>query len=143
MFITNKQTEVRGFQPMLEPGHQGWHVVQQHMMSPWFHTTIARRLDDLEIDDVVFVDSLPALTSLLELTELGVKVKSVRLVSPKWLNGTDDWHMDGLTEIALSPDGTSLRYRLHDGRHFYFPEKRPDVSAKYDAVFSAVEETGS
>lgn len=134
MFITNKQAEVKGSQAMLEPGHQGWHFVQQHLMSPWFHTTIVRCEDGLEFHDVVFVDGLQALTSLLELTETGVQVRSVQLVSPGWLNGTGDWHMDILLEIARSQDGASLRYTLHDGRHFYFPEAQPEISRKYSVL---------
>ncbi|WLI13889.1 MULTISPECIES: hypothetical protein [Pseudomonas] len=143
MFITNRQAEVKGSQALLEPGHQGWHFVQQHLMSPWFHTTIVRCEDGLEIHDVVFVDSLQALTSILELTEAGVQVRSVQLVSPGWLNGTGDWRMDTLLEVAQSQDGTSLRYTLHDGRHFYFPEAQPDASEKYSVlVFPTRENDG-
>ncbi|KAI3494600.1 hypothetical protein L1887_40578 [Cichorium endivia] len=131
MFITNRQAEVNSSQIMLEPGHQGWHFVQQHLMSPWFHTTIARYEDGLEIHDVVFVDSLQTLTSILELTEIGVQVKSVQLVSPGWLNGAGDWRMDLLLEVAQSQDGTSLRYTLQDGRRYYFPETQPDASTAY------------
>jgi len=127
VFITNKQAEVKGSQAMLEPGHQGWHFVQQHLMSPWFHTTIVRCEDGLEIHDVVFVDSLQALTSILELTEVGVQVRSVQLVSPGWLNGAGDWRMEILLEVARNQDGTSLRYTLQDGRHYYFPDARPEA----------------
>jgi hypothetical protein len=143
MFITNKQAEVKGSQAMLEPGHQGWHFVQQHLMSAWFHATIVRCEDGLEFQDVVFVDSLQALTPLLELTEAGVQVRSVQLVSPGWLNGTGDWHMDTLLEIARSQDGASLRYTLHDGRNFYFPEAQPDAPREYSVmVFSTREDDG-
>lgn len=131
MFITNRQAEVIGSQTMLEPGHQGWHFVQKDLMSPWFHTTIVRHEDGLEIHDVVFVDGLPTLTAILELKEKGVQVKSVLLVSPGWLNGTGDWQMDLLLEVDQSQDGTSLRYTLQDGRHFYFPDARPDASMVY------------
>lgn len=131
MFITNRQAEVNGSQAMLEPGHQGWHFVQQQLMSPWFHTTIARCEDGLEIHDVVFVDSLQTLTSILELSEIGVQVKSVQLVSPGWLNGAGDWRMDMLLEVARSQDGTSLRYTLQDGRHYYFPDAHPEASRTY------------
>lgn len=144
MFITTKQAEVKGSQAMLEPGHQGWHFVQKNLMSPWFHTTIVRCEGGLEFHDVVFVDSLQALTPLLEITEVGVQVTSVQLVSPGWLNGTNDWHMDTLLEIARSQDGTSLRYTLHDGRHFYFPEAQPDTSGVYSVlVFPKQEDDGS
>lgn len=131
MFITNRQAEVKGSNIMLEPGHQGWHFVQPHLMSPWFHTTIARFEDGLEIRDVVFVDSLQSLTSILELAEAGVQVKSVQLVSPGWLNGAGDWRMEVLMEVAQSRDGTSLRFTLQDGRHYYFPETEPDASTAY------------
>ena len=131
MFITNRQAEVHGSQTMLEPGHQGWHFVQQHLMSPWFHTTITRYEAGLEIDDVVFVDSLQTLTSILELTEKGVQVKSVQLVSPGWLNGTGDWHMERLLEVAQSQDGTSLRFTVQEGRYYFFPEVRSDASTTY------------
>jgi len=144
VFITNRQAEVKGSQVMLEPGHQGWHFVQQDLISPWFHTTVVRCENSLEFHDVVFVDSLQALTPLLELTEAGVQVKSVRLVSPGWLNGTGDWHMDTLLEIARNQDGTSLRYTLHDGRHFYFPEAQPDTSGGYSVLlFPTQEDDGS
>lgn len=144
MFITNRQAEVKGSRVMLEPGHQGWHFVQKNLISPWFHTAIVRCEDGLEFQDVVFVDSLQSLTSLLELTEAGVHVRSVQLVSPGWLNGTGDWHMDTLLEIARSQDGNSLRYSLHDGRHFYYPETQPDASTKYSVlVFPTREDEGA
>jgi len=100
-------------------------------MSPWFHTTIAKCEDGLEIHDVVFVDSLQTLTSILELAEIGVQVTSVQLVSPGWLNGAGDWRMERLLEVARSQDGTSLRYTLQDGRHYYFPDPQPDTSTMY------------
>lgn len=131
MFITTRQAEVTGSLTILEPGHQGWHFVQQHLMTPWFHTTIARCEDGLEIHDVVFVDNVQTLTSLLELTEKGVQVKSVHLVSPGWLNGAGDWRMEKLLEVARSQDGTSLRYTLKDGRHYYFPEAQQDDLTTY------------
>jgi hypothetical protein len=131
MFITNQQAAVNGSQAMLEPGHQGWHFVQPHLMSPWFHVAIARREDGLEMLDAVFVDSLQALTSILDLPETGGQVKSVQLVSPGWLNGSDDWRMEMLLEVTRSQDGTSLRYTLHDGRHYYFPETQPGFSVTF------------
>ncbi|MVW84789.1 hypothetical protein EI969_02290 [Pseudomonas sp. PB101] len=134
MFITNRQAEVKGAEVLLEPGHQGWHLVQQHLMSPWFHTTIARCEDSLEIHDVVFVDSMQALTALLELTEVGVQVKSVQLVSPGWLNGSGDWRMERLLEVARSQDGASLRYTLIDGRYYYFPEAQPSSSVTFSEL---------
>ena len=143
MFITNRQAEVNGSQTMLEPGHQGWHFVQQHLMSSWFHTTRARYEDGLEIYDVVFVDSLQTLTSILDLTELGVRVKSVQLVSPGWLNGTGDWRMEKLLEVTQSQDGTSLRYTLQDGRHYYFPEAQPDAPKTYCVKLFPKPSTGS
>lgn len=144
MFITNRQAEVKASRAMLEPGHQGWHFVQQQLMSPWFHTTIVRCEDGLEVHDVVFVDSLQALMSLLELTEAGVQVKSVRLVSPGWLNGAGDWRMEQLWEVAKNPDGTSLRYTLTDGRHYYFPEVQPDSSATFSVlVFPRQQDDGA
>ncbi|MHA6232990.1 hypothetical protein [Pseudomonas fluorescens group sp. PF-69] len=144
MFITNRQAEAKCSEVMLEPGHQGWHFVQQQLMSPWFHTTIARCEDGLEIHDVVFVDSLQALTSLLELTEVGVKVKSVKLVSPGWLNGSGDWRMERLLEVARSQDGASLRYTLIDGRHYYYPEAQPGSSATFsELMFRCQQDEGA
>lgn len=131
MFITDKQAEMKGSHAMLEPGHQGWHFVQQHLISPWFHTTIARWEDGQEFHDVVFVASLQALTSILELTEMGVQVRSVRLVSPGWLNGAGDWRMETLLEVARNEDGTSLRYTLQDGRHYYYPDAHPAAPTTY------------
>lgn len=131
MFITHRKAEVKGSLALLEPDHQGWHLVQQHLMSPWFHTTIARCEEGLEIHDVVFVDNLQALMSILELRETEVLVKSIRLVSPGWLNGAGDWRMEMLVEVAQSQDGTSLQLTLQDGRHYYFPETQPDTSAAY------------
>lgn len=131
MFITNRQAEVIGSQATLEPGHQGWHFVQQQLISPWFHITIAKCVDGAEFHELVFVDSLQALASILDLSEIGVQVKSLRLVSPGWLNGTGDWRMDTLQRVARSRDGTSLRYTLKSGRHYYFPETHPKASPTY------------
>lgn len=130
---------MKGFQAILEPGHKGWHFVQQHLMSPWFHTTLVRCEDGLEIDDVVLVDSLQALTSILELL-VGIHVKSVRLVSPGWLNSTGERHMDTWLEVAQSQVGTSFRYTLHDGRNFYLPKAQPDASGIYSVLVFPIRE---
>lgn len=142
MFITNRQAEVNDSHIMLEPGHQGWHFVQQQIMSPWFHTTIARCEDGFEILDVVFLDSLQALTSILGLMEMGAQVKSVQLVSPGWLNGAGDWRMETLREVAQNQDGTSIRYTLLDGRHYYYPDTQPDTSTAYSVPVFLTQQVG-
>ncbi|WP_324727305.1 hypothetical protein [Pseudomonas chlororaphis] len=131
MFITNKKAEVKGSHAMLEPGHQGWHFVQQHLISPWFHTTIVRCEDGEEFHEVVFIDNLQALTSFLDVADMGVQVRSVRLVSPGWLNGAGDWRMEILQEVARNQEGTSWRYTLQNGRQYYFPDAPPQVPTTY------------
>ena len=131
MFITSRQAEVNDSKALIEPGYQGWHFVQPHLISPWFHVSITRYKDGMEFHDVLFVDSMQTLSSILELSEIGVQVKSVQLVSPGWLNGDGDWRMDMLREVARSRDGTSLRYTLQDGRHYYYPDAHPETSSTY------------
>ncbi|MBB6157645.1 hypothetical protein HDC30_004896 [Pseudomonas sp. JAI115] len=131
MFITHRQAEVNGSLAMLDPDHQGWHFVQKHLMSPWFHTTIARCEEGLEVYDVLFVGNLEALVSVLAPREKECQVKSVQLVSPGWLNGTGDWRMEMLAEVAQSQDGTSLQFTLRDGRHYFLPSVQSDTPLVY------------
>lgn len=134
MFVSDSRAQARGLAPLLEPGQQGWHVMLKPQISPWFHATVIRSDDGFETRHVVFIDSLPTLSYWIEQVECEMRLESLQLVSPGWLNKKQSWEMDVLREIAQNPQTGETRLSLQDGRVLYFPDSSPINREDYSRV---------
>lgn len=119
MFVTQKQAETKARSGMLQPEQQGWDCVQQSLNLPWFHVTVVRTEQAMEVHSVVLVHNIQALKAIL--TPGVDRVKSIQLVSPGWINGTGDWRMEPLAAAVESIDGCFSRFMLDDDRVYSFP----------------------
>lgn len=94
--------------------------VEYVVENPWFHITFrlgskdgygSRKLMVRHLNDVV----RPELFG-----QPKAQVEQIMLVSPGWVNGSDQWSMDSLRELAVGLHPTkktqSFIYRLADGR---------------------------
>lgn len=134
MFISESTAEVRGFASLLEPGQRAWHVILKPQISPWFHATVVRCDGGFETRHVAFIDSLPALSLWVEQWQGEMRLESLQLVSPAWLNGTQSWEMDVLSEVAQNLQEGVARFSLEDGRVFYFPDIVPITREGFSKV---------
>ncbi|WP_218176500.1 hypothetical protein, partial [Pseudomonas putida] len=134
MFVSDSRAEVRGLAPLLEPGQQGWHFMLKPQISPWFHVTVIRRDEGFESRHVVFIDSLPTLGFWIEQVGGEMRLESLQLVSPGWLNGKQCWEMDVLAEIAQNLQNGETRLSLQDGRVLFFPNAKPISREGYSKV---------
>lgn len=71
-----------------------WSYVAHGLVVPWFHVDVTDGVGGR----IVFATYLDQWLPLLQPARETV-VSSVRLVSPFWLNGTDDWMMEPLVEV--------------------------------------------
>ena len=134
MFVSDSKAQARGLAPLLEPGQQGWHVMLKPQISPWFHATVIRSDDGFETRHVVLIDSLPTLSYWIEQVECEIRLESLQLVSPGWLNGNQSWEMDVLREIAQNPQTGETRFSLQNGRIMFFPDAKPISREDYSKV---------
>ncbi|HEN8712161.1 TPA: hypothetical protein U8203_002407 [Pseudomonas putida] len=134
MFVSDSRAEVKGLAALLEPGQRGWHVILKPQVSPWFHATLIQCGEGIETRTVVFIGSLSAFTSWVEMGVEGMLLESLQLVSPAWLSGNDGWAMDLLAEVAQSEQEGRVRFLLQDGRAFYYPDPIPESQYDYEKV---------
>jgi hypothetical protein len=134
MFVSDSRAEVKGLAALLEPGQRGWHLMLKPQMSPWFHATLIRCDEGFETRTVVFIDSLLALIPWVERGVEGMLLETLQLVSPAWLSGSDGWKMDLLVEVAQSEQEGAVRFTLHDGRVFHYPDPTPGSQHDYTRV---------
>ncbi|ETF06177.1 hypothetical protein ABW53_04965 [Stutzerimonas stutzeri] len=129
MFLTFDHAEV----PMgaLVRGGHSWRYVEYPTTYPWFHVALIE-FDGAEHRSTTFyVYDLTDLIELADSTEHQLQIERVLLVSPGHLNGTGNWQMDELIEIAkVGLEGrSSLVYRLRDGRVLFEDERARTADA--------------
>lgn len=136
MFLTPNQAEIKTHPALTGPGYQRWHLVLRPLMLPWFHAVLARKENEFETQEVVLIDNVQGLESVLAMSADGARIKALQLMSPGWLNGSQEWRMEDLTEVAISKDKLGQRYTLKNGRCYYWPESSPhEMPSDYELIF--------
>lgn len=122
---------------LLQGGHS-WRYVEYPTDFPWFHVALTE-FDGAEYRSTTFhVYSAADLVELAESDTHQLRIERVLLVSPGYLNGTGNWQMDELLEIAKVElaDRFSLVYRLRDFRTLFEDELARNADAtKSHTVF--------
>ena len=97
MFLTVDNAKMNLPFPLLEQGQHCWTSVQMPLQNAWFLVTYERGCDDEEdyIGATVFVTSS---SDVVEISR-SLTVKQVSLVTPGWMNKSDAWEMESLSEI--------------------------------------------
>ncbi|EKT4493108.1 hypothetical protein ACF8FG_20825 [Pseudomonas sp. YQ_6] len=134
MFVSDSKAEIKGLAAILEPGQRAWHLVLKPQLSPWFHVTAVRYLEGFETRDVLFIDSLQALTAWMGSGQDDVGLESLQLVSPAWMNGRQCWEMDVLGEVAQDPLEGRVRFTLKDGRMLYYPDPQSSSGNTFSKI---------
>lgn len=139
MFTTHRMAE-RHLDPLLEQDRQSWHFVEQDAHFPWLYVSLARRLNEESIIDMVMVAEIPTFELFLDQTNENFWIEGVQLVSPGWMNGTKGWLMEPLVSINEKCTGKhrTYIYTVQEGKQYsYPPTTAPDATAASRIVFSA------
>lgn len=134
MFVTNRRAEIDGTFIMLEEGQQAWHFVEKRLLSPWFNVTVVRRQNDEQYQDVLFLDNVRYLRQFASLTEDGMALCSVQIVTPGWVNGSGDWLMEPLIEVSESAEGASWCYTVQGGKQYHYPTAMKESANAYSVT---------
>ncbi|VVN69557.1 hypothetical protein PS834_00323 [Pseudomonas fluorescens] len=122
MFITHKPAEIFLGAYLGDDSTQYWQYVEQTTQCPWFYVRVGREQDSEALTSMVMLPSISALEQLLNEHGAGIWVLDVQLVSPTYLNGSDQWKMERLLEVRVTVDDLSKEaayvYSL-EGGHIY------------------------
>lgn len=112
MFSTHELAEIRYPSKLLEPGEKIWSYIQRRLHTPWFHVTYEFTYSEgAEYRRIVFITEV---NHLLEIKNWVVRIISIDLVSPGYLNNSDHWKMEPLKEIWQGIDpGTKNKQKAY------------------------------
>jgi hypothetical protein len=90
-----------------------WAFIEQTNNVEWFYVTrVLAEGDDCRFESQYLIPDVPNLLGLIEATSETAWIKSIQIVSPGWINGTDGWLMQKLTKLICVQNGATER-------HFY------------------------
>lgn len=142
MFITHKQAEIFLSAYLGDDVTQYWQYVEQTTHCPWFYVKVGRQQGTEALTSMVLIPSISALEQLLNEQGADIWLLDVQLVSPAYLNGSNEWKMERLLEVRETVDdissGAAYVYSL-EGGHIYTEDLgsgRPD-SQSPRIIFSA------
>ena len=121
MFVSHKLAEVTDGIPKLAADYQGWHFVERQRVEPWFHLTVVRPLLSGTDTEAILVDGVATLKTFMDSFSSTYQMASIQVVTPKWINGSQDWKMEPLAELWETEDGTAVRYTTREMKHYFFP----------------------
>lgn len=103
MFITHSSAQVPIPVGLRPEGECVWNYVSVRMHKPWLHVVyepVAAK-DEHPWRGILFLFSPE---QLLELASQPVRIIEINVVSPGYLNGTERWQMEPLSEIRVGID---------------------------------------
>jgi hypothetical protein len=106
--------------PSFGLGTTRWAFVAQTTNREWFFVTHEYFQDgdpDYVCAQQFLIPDVIGLMSLINSDSDSAFVSRVQLVSPGWLNGTDEWRMEPLTRLLAIPgeDGSKYVYEVASG----------------------------
>jgi len=98
MFRTNDSAEIPS--PLLGEGRQGdrfWCYIEVTLRHNWFVVSFTERTTGDALVHTVILSDFSQITGLV--SEYGVELNQVVLATPPWVNSTDQWRFEQLTEV--------------------------------------------
>lgn len=100
-------------------GEKSWWYVKKRLFLYWFHVVCEVRYDNGErMSQMLFIDQIDHLLELQHNPD--VTIQAVDLVSPAYMNGSNRWMMEPLSEIQMGADadnaGSVHRFILQSGK---------------------------
>lgn len=137
MFLTfNHAEDLIG--AFVEGGHS-WRYVEYPTARPWFHVTLNEFSEKCHRPTVFHIYDVADLIELAGTAKSHIQIERVLLVSHGYLNGTGEWQMDELKEVAAVShgDNVSLAYLLRDKRTLFENAGMRDLSGSSSRVIFA------
>lgn len=119
MFRTHKQAEVPSDE--LYGGEaQLWSIVEHSLHSPWFYVSVLEGHPGQTLCTMLMVQEVPVLEALLAQQSETMKIESVQLVTPSYLNNTKSWLMEELSELVqlCGADSYCYQFLVENGRRY-------------------------
>lgn len=126
MFETNDQGRVQDLYFAPEAGAHRWAYVSLTSNHEWFYVTYELSDEEVVNHQQLMIPLAPYVLSLATRDAPEAFIKSIQLVSPPWLNGSDTWLMQDLKAIRCC--GMKFVYELCSGE--IYPEEFADSPAK-------------
>lgn len=103
MFRT-QDSDMAGVPGIFGEGQSLWHAISRSMETHYYHITVELSAEGRRGRYVIMVDDDRRLQKILLSQDSEAFVKSIRVVTPAYMNGTDDWEMEPLTRVAVGQD---------------------------------------
>ncbi len=121
MFQTTDDAEVCFPSALVEPGEKSWWFIKQRLHIHWFYVVYIAKTDEGNSTHMMFFTVLEQLLMFTSIEE--ITVTNVYLVSPDYMNKTQQWKMEPLQEIWLgdepeTEDQEAHIFRLTDGKYY-------------------------
>lgn len=132
MFRTHKQAEIPSNE-LYGGNARLWSVVEQSLHSPWFYVSVLEGHPGHTLCTMLMVQEVPVLESLLALQSETMKIENVQLVTPSYLNNTDSWRMEGLSELVQlgSADSHCYQFLVESGRRYVDGDDAVQMSGQW------------
>jgi len=131
MFHTFAPAEAPYPAALTQDGQKHWYFVEYSAFSPWFH--VAYETGPKDGYNCMKVRCFMQLEHFIEFAQRdAVIIKELKIVTPKYVNGTDEWQMDPLREIwqvncPINPEDKVHVYVLKGGKRYQeFTAKIPE-----------------
>lgn len=119
MFETSVMAEIL-VPPLFEKDTKLWGYVHLNLHLQWFHAEYEITFDEGAFRKTIFLANVEQLLQLSE--EPDCRIVQVDLVSPAYLNKTDSWKMEPMSEVWKGFDPCAEReveiYILRDGTRY-------------------------
>ncbi|PJI47474.1 MAG: hypothetical protein CTR55_19220 [Pseudomonas sp.] len=132
MFRTHKQAEIP-LDELYGGDARLWSIVEHSLHSPWFYVSVLEGHPGQTLCTMLIVQEVPVLEALLALQSETMKIESVQLVTPSYLNNTDSWRMEGLSELVLlqSADSHCYQFLVECGRRYVDGDDAVQMSGQW------------
>ncbi|CAI8882291.1 Imm63 domain-containing protein [Pseudomonas sp. IT-P294] len=99
--------------PFIQRDTSRWAFVMLSANDRWFYVTL-NCVQNGETDEICqqqyLIPSMLCLLGLIRSDTADTYVASIQLVSPSWMNGSDEWRMQPIQQIMCLPSHASERY---------------------------------
>jgi len=136
MFVTNNH--YRFNHPLASADETYWNLVHKTLHTTWLYSVI-EYLDGVEsISDILLIPDVHLLEDILK--NKGIMVKEIYLVTPGYINKSDDWKMNKIAYMGKAPnkdDGTIIyKYILTNGEVIHESLRELDTkSLEFETIF--------
>jgi len=103
MFFTQPAAELRPALPF-DLKIKRWAVVERDLETPWFQMTIRGKEGEVDFSRTLLVSDIDKVVRLLDCASFAATVRSIMMVIPPAMNGSEVWSMEQIAAIESARD---------------------------------------